>query len=132
MRLLFLGDIVGEPGRTAAKKIVAAMLAENAADFIVVNGENAAHGRGITATIAIDLLRAGVAVITTGDHDDRVVPHHSYRYAAKLMEVQTSAAPIYLHTNLGGSHAYTRAQPNEVIRLYENLMGFLMTQLSMQ
>lgn len=68
IRLLFLGDIVGEPGRTAAKKIVAAMLAENAADFIVVNGENAAHGRGITAKIAIDLLRAGVAVITTGDH----------------------------------------------------------------
>ena len=68
IRLLFLGDIVGEPGRTAAKKVVASMLAENAVDFIVVNGENAAHGRGITAKIAIDLLRAGVAVITTGDH----------------------------------------------------------------
>jgi len=68
IRLLFLGDIVGEPGRTAAKKVVAAMLAENAVDFVVVNGENAAHGRGITPKIAIDLLRSGVAVITTGDH----------------------------------------------------------------
>ena len=68
IRLLFLGDIVGEPGRTAAKKVVTAMLADNAVDFVVVNGENAAHGRGITPKIAIDLLRAGVAVITTGDH----------------------------------------------------------------
>ena len=68
IRLLFLGDIVGEPGRTAAKKVVTAMLADNAVDFVVVNGENSAHGRGITPKIAIDLLRAGVAVITTGDH----------------------------------------------------------------
>lgn len=68
IRLLFLGDIVGEPGRTTAKKVVSAMLAENAVDFVVVNGENAAHGRGITPKIAIDLLRSGVAVITTGDH----------------------------------------------------------------
>ena len=68
IRLLFLGDIVGEPGRTAAKKVVTAMLADNAVDFVVVNGENSAHGRGITPKIAIDLLRSGVAVITTGDH----------------------------------------------------------------
>jgi metallophosphoesterase (TIGR00282 family) len=68
IRLLFLGDIVGEPGRTAAKKVVTAMLADNAVDFVVVNGENSAHGRGITPKIAIDLFRAGVAVITTGDH----------------------------------------------------------------
>ncbi len=68
IRLLFLGDIVGEPGRSAAKKVVSAMLAENAVDFVVVNGENAAQGRGITPKIAIDLLRSGIAVITTGDH----------------------------------------------------------------
>jgi metallophosphoesterase (TIGR00282 family) len=68
IRLLFLGDIVGEPGRSAAKKVVASMLTENAVDFVVVNGENAAHGRGITPKIAIDLLRSGIAVITTGDH----------------------------------------------------------------
>jgi metallophosphoesterase (TIGR00282 family) len=44
------------------------MRAQYGADFIVVNGENAAGGRGITGKIAIDLLRAGVSVITTGDH----------------------------------------------------------------
>jgi metallophosphoesterase (TIGR00282 family) len=68
IRLLFLGDIVGEPGRIAAKKTVAELLKEDAVDFVVVNGENAAGGRGITGKIAIELLRAGVAVITTGDH----------------------------------------------------------------
>jgi metallophosphoesterase (TIGR00282 family) len=48
--------------------VVAELLKENAVDFVVVNGENAADGRGITGKIAIDLLRTGVAVITTGDH----------------------------------------------------------------
>jgi len=68
IRLLFLGDIVGEPGRNAVVEAVPVYLKEHGVDFVVVNGENAAGGRGITGKIAIDLLRAGVAVITTGDH----------------------------------------------------------------
>lgn len=68
IRLLFLGDIVGEPGRNAVVAAVPVFLKERGVDFVVVNGENAAGGRGITGKIAIDLLRAGVAVITTGDH----------------------------------------------------------------
>lgn len=68
IRLLFLGDIVGEPGRNAVTAAVPVYLKEKGIDFVVVNGENAAGGRGITGKIAIDLLRAGVAVITTGDH----------------------------------------------------------------
>ncbi|MDX2079393.1 MAG: TIGR00282 family metallophosphoesterase [Terrimicrobiaceae bacterium] len=68
IRLLFLGDIVGEPGRNAVAGLVPVFLKERGVDFVVVNGENAAGGRGITGKIAIDLLRSGVAVITTGDH----------------------------------------------------------------
>lgn len=68
IRVLFLGDIVGEPGRTAVIKAVPVFLKERGVDFVIVNGENAAGGRGITGKIAIDLLRSGVAVITTGDH----------------------------------------------------------------
>ncbi len=67
-RILFLGDIVGEPGRRAVISNLAAIRAEEEIDFVVANGENAAGGRGITPKIAIDLLRAGIAVITTGDH----------------------------------------------------------------
>ena len=68
VRLLFLGDIIGEPGRKAVIDLLPKLKASLELDFVVVNGENAAAGRGITPKIAIDLLRAGAAVITTGDH----------------------------------------------------------------
>lgn len=68
IRILFLGDIVGEPGRKAVIEHLPLLRKELNLDFIIVNGENAAGGRGITPRIAIDLLRAGAAVITTGDH----------------------------------------------------------------
>ena len=68
IRILFLGDIVGEPGRSAVMRLVPVYLKERSVDFVIVNGENAAGGRGITGKIAIDLLRSGVAVITSGDH----------------------------------------------------------------
>jgi 2',3'-cyclic-nucleotide 2'-phosphodiesterase len=68
IRILFLGDIVGEPGRKAVIARLPVLKQEEALDFIIVNGENSAGGRGITPKIAIDLLRAGAAVITTGDH----------------------------------------------------------------
>lgn len=68
IRILFLGDVVGEPGRKAVIASLAELKRREELDFIIVNGENAAGGRGITSKIAIDLLRAGAAVITTGDH----------------------------------------------------------------
>lgn len=68
IRILFLGDIVGEPGRKAVIELLPQIKETEAIDFIVVNGENSAGGKGITPKIAIDLLRAGAAVITTGDH----------------------------------------------------------------
>src|SRR3954465_15252143 len=68
LTILFLGDIVGEPGRSAVIANLARLKQSYAVDFVIVNGENAAGGRGITPKITIDLLRAGVSVITTGDH----------------------------------------------------------------
>ena len=68
LRMMFLGDVVGEPGRRAVIDLVPVLKKEYELDFVIVNGENAAGGRGITPKITIDLLRAGVAVITTGDH----------------------------------------------------------------
>ena len=68
LTVLILGDIVGEPGRTAVIARLPELKERHALDFIIVNGENAAGGRGITGRITIDLLRAGVSVITTGDH----------------------------------------------------------------
>src|SRR5437867_10647684 len=68
LTVLFLGDIVGEPGRTAVITRMPELKEKHALDFIIVNGENAAGGRGITGKITIELLRAGVSVVTTGDH----------------------------------------------------------------
>lgn len=68
LTILFLGDVVGEPGRSAVIAQMPRLKELHAPDFIIVNGENAAGGRGITPKITIDLLRAGVSVITTGDH----------------------------------------------------------------
>src|ERR1044072_4933798 len=68
LTILFLGDIVGEPGRSAVIAHLARLKEAHAVDFVIVNGENAGGGRGITPKITIDLLRAGVSVITTGDH----------------------------------------------------------------
>ncbi len=68
IRILFLGDVVGEPGRKAVIEQLPLLKLSEDLDFIIVNGENSAGGKGITPKIAIDLLRAGAAVITTGDH----------------------------------------------------------------
>ena len=68
LRILFLGDIVGEPGRRAVIELLPVLKQKCELDFIIVNGENAAGGRGITPKITIDLLRAGASVITSGDH----------------------------------------------------------------
>jgi len=78
IRILFLGDVVGEPGRNALNKRLKGLQEELAADFTIVNGENAAGGRGISGKQCIELLRAGATVITTGDHvwDQKDLPSY--------------------------------------------------------
>src|SRR3954462_2670762 len=76
LTVLFLGDIVGEPGRSAVIERLPELKEKYTLDFVIANGENAAAGRGITGKITIDLLRAGVSVVTSGDHiwDQRDIP----------------------------------------------------------
>src|ERR1700730_5205385 len=68
LTILFLGDVVGEPARRAVITRMSEIKLQHGIDFTIVNGENAAGGRGITGKITIDLLRAGVSVVTSGDH----------------------------------------------------------------
>ena len=68
IRILFLGDVVGEPGRKALQQRLRGLQEELAVDFTIVNGENAAGGRGISGKQCIELLKSGATVITTGDH----------------------------------------------------------------
>jgi len=68
MKILFLGDIVGRSGRDAVCAFIPKARKEYALDFVVVNGENAAAGFGITPAICDEFIKAGVDVITTGNH----------------------------------------------------------------
>lgn len=67
-RILFLGDIVGRPGREAVERLLPQIKEEENLDIVVVNAENAAGGSGLTTSIAQGLLAAGVDAITLGDH----------------------------------------------------------------
>ena len=68
MKILFIGDIVGEPGRRAVKELLPRLREQHALDFVIANGENSAGGNGITPKIAGEIFSAGVDVITSGDH----------------------------------------------------------------
>ncbi len=68
MRILFIGDIVGKPGRQAIEGLLERTVADRRIDFTVANGENAAGGMGITPVIASDFLDLGVDVLTSGNH----------------------------------------------------------------
>lgn len=68
MKLLFVGDIVGEPGRHAIRQLLPKLRQAHNIDIIVANGENAAGGAGITVNTAAEIFDAGVDVMTTGDH----------------------------------------------------------------
>jgi metallophosphoesterase (TIGR00282 family) len=68
MRLLFIGDVVGRPGREAVSTAMPGLRAEHLPDLVVVNGENSAGGVGITKETAEELFTAGADVITLGNH----------------------------------------------------------------
>jgi 2',3'-cyclic-nucleotide 2'-phosphodiesterase len=68
MKLLFLGDIVGRHGRDLIRRHVRALAVRHGADLVIANGENAAGGAGITRENMLEILSAGVDVITTGNH----------------------------------------------------------------
>jgi hypothetical protein len=67
MRILFVADVFGAPGRRAVETQLPSLREERGVDFCIVNGENAAAGRGITAKIANSMLAAGADVITLGN-----------------------------------------------------------------
>jgi metallophosphoesterase (TIGR00282 family) len=68
MRILFIGDIVGRPGRQLVRLGLEAIVSRHEIDFVVANGENAAAGFGITREIGDELLELGIDVLTSGNH----------------------------------------------------------------
>jgi 2',3'-cyclic-nucleotide 2'-phosphodiesterase len=68
LRILFVADVVGHPGRDAVKALLPGLKEELSPDLVILNGENAAGGFGLTAKIAAELKTAGADVITSGNH----------------------------------------------------------------
>jgi 2',3'-cyclic-nucleotide 2'-phosphodiesterase len=68
MRILFIGDIVGKPGRQIVGRAVERLVVERQLDLVIANAENAAGGSGLTPAIYRELMRAQVDAITLGDH----------------------------------------------------------------
>lgn len=68
MNIIFIGDIVGRPGRLAVQRVLPRLKKEYGLDFVIANAENAAGGSGITSKVAEELFASGVGVLTSGDH----------------------------------------------------------------
>src|SRR5438093_2793686 len=68
MRILFLGDVVGRPGRRGVTSLLPRLIAREAVGFVVANCENASGGKGVDPEAAEELYDAGVDVLTSGNH----------------------------------------------------------------
>jgi 2',3'-cyclic-nucleotide 2'-phosphodiesterase len=78
LHILVIGDIVGEPGRKVVQQFLPDLRRDYKIDLVIANGENAAHGLGITLATAYDILDSGVDVITSGNHiwaKRDIIPH---------------------------------------------------------
>ena len=99
-RVLFLGDIVGEPGRTAVTTTLPTLIERHRPDLVIANGENVAGGLGITPRTADKLHEAGVDVLTTGNH---VYRHRDvYEYLDRSDRIVRPAN--YLESSPGKGH----------------------------
>lgn len=68
MKILFIGDVFGEPGRQAVQKVLPDLRRSRGLDFVIANVENSAHGRGVTPRILNELRECGVTAFTAGNH----------------------------------------------------------------
>src|SRR5918996_4278102 len=90
MRVLFIGDVVGSPGRRALNALLPGLREEFKLDVVIANGENAAGGRGLSLRTAREMFDAGVDIISSGNHiwDNR-----------EIIEELDSEAPILRPAN---------------------------------
>jgi len=68
MRILFIGDVTGEPGRRAIRELLPVITKRERIDLVIANAENVAGGSGVTPDMADELFKYGVSVLTSGDH----------------------------------------------------------------
>jgi len=117
MKILFLGDVMGRGGRDAVCAFVPQARAQYAPDFVVVNGENAAGGFGITPPICDDFFRAGVDVITGGNH---------------IWDQQEIIPSLGREKRLLRPHNYPEGTPGTGVGVYTNARGQSLLVLHLQ
>jgi metallophosphoesterase (TIGR00282 family) len=100
MKILFIGDVVGSPGRRGLAAAMPELRERHAPDFVVVNGENSAGGLGITEKTAKEIFAAGADAITTGNH----VYRHREAYGYLDTEPRIVRPANYPHANPGRGH----------------------------
>ena len=118
MKLLFIGDIVGRPGRDLVRTGLAAIVARYGIDFVIANGENAAAGFGITREIGEQLFSYGIEVMTSGNHiwDKKEVLDYIQREPRLLR-------PANFPAGAPGSGAFLATAANGVKVGVVNVMG---------
>jgi 2',3'-cyclic-nucleotide 2'-phosphodiesterase len=117
MRVLFIGDVVGGPGRRGLREAMPALRERHSPDLVIVNGENSAGGIGITERTANDLFGAGAGVITSGNH----VYRHREAYDFLDREERLVRPANYPKGNPGRGHTVVEAAGTRVAVI--NLSG---------
>ncbi|HRV59150.1 MAG: TIGR00282 family metallophosphoesterase [Solirubrobacterales bacterium] len=107
MKLLFIGDVVGSPGRKGLAAVMPRLREEHMPDLIVVNGENSAGGLGITEKTADEIFACGADVITLGNHSYR--QRESWEYLDRAERVVRPAN--YRRANPGKGHCVVTVNP---------------------
>ena len=107
MRILFIGDIVGSPGREIVSKHLAEIVSRERVDLVIINGENSAAGFGITPKIADELFALGADVITGGNHswDKKEIQEYIPNEPRLLRPANFPKSPgrgLYVGTSRGG------------------------------
>ncbi|MHB1546782.1 MAG: YmdB family metallophosphoesterase, partial [bacterium] len=96
INILFIGDIIGRPGRLAVKSLMSGLTEKYKPELIIANGENSAHGMGITPDIAAFLFDLGIDVITTGNHiwdQKTIIPYINSQHRLLRPANYSSLAP---------------------------------------
>ncbi len=122
MKVLFVGDIYGNPGKLVASKCIPRFISEENVDFCIVNGENAAGGFGLTQNIAHKYFQYGVDIITSGNHIwDRREAYELLQKSDRILR------PANYAPGVPGS-GYTLYQKNGKIIGVINLLGRVFMQ----
>ncbi len=107
MKILCVGDVFGSPGRRAVRELLPGLMQEHQADFVIVNGENAAGGSGLTKDTAQDLLDLPIDVITGGNHTWR------FREVGKLLDAEPRLLRPLNYPNKAPGRGFTRVESRD-------------------